>query len=405
MNLIKLGIIREGKVPVDGRVPITPGQARFVQEQFPQVQVLVQTSEIRCFADKDYAEDGIQIIEDISNCDVILGVKEVQTSELIENKTFFFFSHTTKKQEYNRDLLRSILHKKIRLIDYELLTDSIGTRIIAFGRYAGIVGAYNGILTFGHRYNLFRLRRAHQCFDLEDLKTEFSKVNLPAVKIAVTGGGRVAKGVMEVLYAMNIRHVSPAKYLDDLYQEPVFTQLNSRDYHLHKQGQDFNRSEFFEKPQNYSSKFDKFAQVTDILIAAAYWDPDAPVLFNVHDILQRDFSIKVIADITCDIEGSIPATKKSTTIEDPVYDFNPSENIIEPAFSDEANITVMAIDNLPGELPRNASQDFGEQLISQVLPNLLDDDKSGVLERATITRDGRLTESYNYLQDYVDGKE
>ncbi len=405
MAAIKLGIIKEGKIPVDRRVPITPSQARLVQEQFPNLRIHVQGSDIRCFEDQDYAEAGIPIVEDLTDCNVILGVKEVPIDQLIDNKTYFFFSHTIKKQEYNRDLLLNIIDKKIRLIDYEMLTNSNGSRIIAFGRYAGIVGAYNGILTFGRRYNLFHLRPPHECFDLKDLKTEFIKVNLPPVKVALTGGGRVAKGAIEVLHGMKIRHVSPAKYLEDLFHEPTFTQLNSRDYHLHKQGREFSRAEFFERPQNYKSNFESFAQVTDILIAAAYWDPDAPVLFTRHDVLQRDFSIKVIADITCDVEGSIPSTKKSSTIEDAIYDYNPSEDTIELPFSDEANISVMAIDNLPGELPRDASQDFGDQLISQVLPRLFDNDQSGILERATITKDGRLTEPFAYLKDFVDGSE
>ena len=405
MSKVKIGIIREGKVPIDRRVPITPFQARLIKSQYENVEVVCQSSEIRCFPDEDYQAEGIAIVKDVSDCDILFGVKEVPIPELIENKTYFFFSHTIKQQEYNRDLLREILKKKIDLIDYECLTNSEGQRIIAFGRYAGIVGAYNGIWTYGRRYNLFKLRRSKDCFDLEDLKTEFKKVKLPPVKIVITGGGRVARGAMEVLHGMGIRKVTPSKLLSATYDEPVFAQLSSRDYHVHAEGKEFNRIEFFEFPEKYQSSFLDYAREADILIAAAFWDPNAPVLFTRHDVLKNDFSIKVIADITCDIEGSIPSTKKPSTIDDPIYDYDPTTDQIAPALAEEGNITVMAVDNLPCELPRDASNDFGTELINNVLPNLLGDvDKDDTIKRATITKKGELTENYKYLQGYVEGE-
>ncbi|MCZ6900148.1 MAG: NAD(P)-dependent oxidoreductase, partial [Bacteroidetes bacterium] len=359
---------------------------------------------IRCFTDQEYVESGIEVVERLDHCDILLGVKEVPIEHLKANKTYFLFSHTIKKQQYNHHLLRNILKKKIRLIDYEVLTEKDGSRAVAFGRYAGIVGAYNGIWTVGNRYNLYHIKRAWECFDLEDLMTEYPKVQLPAIKIAITGGGRASKGAMEVMNGMHIRHVSPAQYLTEYFEEPVFTQLNIRDYHKHKEGKDFNRKEFYENPENYQSNFLPFAQVTDLLIAAAYWDPNSPVLFTRYDVLKNDFNIKVIADVTCDIEGSIPSTKKASTIDDPIYDYNPSEDKIELSFTDEANITVMAIDNLPCELPRDASHDFGHQLIDRVFPRLFGRDPDRVIKRATITENGSLTPPFKYLQDFVDGK-
>ena len=365
---MKIGIIRENKIPEDKRVPLTPSQCKEVLQKFSGVQIKVESSDIRCYNDSDYKKEGIEVVENVSDCDVLLGVKEVPAELLIENKTYFFFSHTIKEQEYNRDLLREILKKKIRMIDYEVLTDVDKRRIIAFGRYAGIVGAYNGIWTFVKRYRLFDLRRAHNCFDLEDLKSEFEKVKLPISKIVVTGGGRVAKGAIEVLLGMNIRQVSPAQLLSHDYDEAVFAQLNSRDYHVHKSGEEFKRTEFYKHPDRFDSTFLNFAKQSNILIAGAYWDPRSPVLFNRHDMISPDFKIRVIADITCDIEGSIPSTKRPTTIDDPIYDYNPSDDREEQALSDEGNVTVMAVDNLPCELPRDASRDFGEELIKNVLP-------------------------------------
>jgi len=400
---MRIGIIKEGKVPVDHRVPLTPQQAKEVMEKFPDVIVVVQSSDVRVFKDDEYQERGVEVVDSLDDCDVIFGVKEVPIPNLLAGKTFFFFSHTIKEQAYNRDLLLAIMERKIRMVDYEPLTDSNGTRVIAFGRWAGIVGAYNGILTYGKRYNLFDLRQANECYDLEDLKREYSKVQLPKMKIAVTGGGRVAVGAMEVLHGIGIRKVTPAEFIAERFDEAVFTQLNSRDYNKPKSG-DFNRSEFYAHPETYEGDFLKYARVTDLLIACAYWDPNSPVLFTKKDAMASDFDIRVVADITCDIEGSIPSTKRPTTIADPIYDYNPSEDKEEPPLTGESNITVMAVDNLPCELPRDASNSFGRELIDNVLPHLLGDDSEEVIKRATITENGELTEAYQYLQDYVNGE-
>lgn len=404
MEKIRIGILKEGKVPVDRRVPITPEQAVEIQKRYPNVEIYVQRSNIRCFPDDEYGQRGLRLVESLENCDILFGVKEVPVADLISGKTYFFFSHTIKKQEYNRKLLQEILRKNIRLIDYETLTDGDGQRIIAFGRWAGIVGAYNGIWTYGKRYNAFQLRRANDCFDLEDLKTEFVKVKLPPLKIVLTGGGRVARGAMEVLLGMNIRKVTPAAFLSQSFDYPVFTQLNSRDYHIHKEGHEFNRGEFYSHPENFEADFLKFAEVADILLAAAYWDPKAPVLFTRHDAVKNSFNIHIIADITCDIEGSIPSTKKPSTIDEPVYDYDPTQDKIMPPFSEEGNISVMAIDNLPCELPRDASQDFGSMLLENVLPHLLGNDEFGIIKKATIAEAGQLTERYQYLKDYAEGR-
>ncbi|WP_420582404.1 NAD(P)-dependent oxidoreductase [Reichenbachiella sp.] len=403
--MTKIGILKEGKIPIDRRVAIIPSQAKLIKENFSGVDLVCQKSDIRCFSDDDYSREGVELVDLVDDCDVIFGVKEVPLGKLIPNKTYFFFSHTIKKQEYNRELLNEVLDKNIRLIDYETLTDANGQRIIAFGRYAGIVGAYNGIWSFGKRYNLFNIRRAHECFDLEDMKTEFNKVKLPNIKIVITGGGRVAKGAMEVLLGLNIRKVTPERFVNEDFQEPVFTQLNSRDYNKHKEDKDFTRSEFFEHPENFESDFYQYAKCADLLIACAYWHPAAPVLFTREEATHRDFKINIIADVTCDIEGSIPSTIRPATIDEPVFDYDPTTGREMPPFSDEGNISVMSVDNLPCELPRNASEDFGKELVNNVLPCLLGNDPDLIIERATIAKNGKLTSYYAYLQDYADGKE
>lgn len=404
MAKVKIGLIREGKLPVDHRVALPPSHAAKVAELYPEVEIVAQRSDIRCFDDEDYRNGGVSVVESLEDCDIIFGVKEVEQPALLAGKTYFFFSHTIKKQPYNRGLLQDILKKKITLVDYETLTNKSGMRVIAFGRWAGIVGAYNGIWTFGRRYNLFHLRRAHECFDLEDLKSEFPAVKLPPVKIILTGGGRVAKGAMEVLMGMGIRKVTPSQFLQEHFDFPVFAQLNARNYNTKIDGADFSRDEFYCSPQLYEADFLQYSRTADILIASAFWDPKAPVLFTRKDIMRNDFKISVIADITCDIDGSIPSTRMPSSIDDPIYDYNPSDDRVESPLSDEANITVMAVDNLPCELARDASVSFGDQLLSNVLPSLLNDEGDDIIERATIAKDGALTERFRYLQDYVDGK-
>jgi alanine dehydrogenase len=403
MESIKIGIIKEGKVPIDRRVPLTPSQCAEILSTYDNVSIKCQRSDIRCFPDEEYAKAGVELVDDVSGCSIILGVKEVPMDMLADGKTHFFFSHTIKKQDYNRDLLRCILDKQIRLIDWECLTNKKGQRLIAFGRYAGIVGAYNGILTFGKRYNLFHLRPAHECFDMADMQREYAKVKLPPIKIALTGGGRVSKGAMEVLNGMGIRKVSPAEFITDYFDGPVYTQLNTRDYTRRTNGELFDRDGFYADPSGYEPNFHKYASKADVLIAGAFWDPRAPVLFTRDEILADDFKIRVIADITCDIEGSIPSTKQPSTIDDPTYDYNPSNDNVEASYSDEGNITVMAVDNLPCELPRNASEDFGKEFLKHILPNLTGEDKDEIIKRAIITNAGKLTPDYAYLQDFVDG--
>ncbi len=401
--MTRIALIREGKVPPDKRVPFTPLQTEEIEQRFPQARVVCQKSDVRCFRDHEYQALDIRIQDEVADCDILMGIKEVPIADLVPNKTYLFFSHTIKKQPHNRQLLQAVLQKNIRLVDYEALKDKQGNRIVAFGRFAGMVGAYNGLWAYGKRYALFDMRRAFACFDVNDLKLELRKINLPAIKIVLTGSGRVAKGAMETLDTAGIRKVSPADYLSKTFDEPVYVQLGSADYHVRKEGGHFNREEFHKHPGRYVCTFLPFALKTDLLLAGAYWNPAAPVLFTREDMLNPAFAIKVIADITCDIGGSIPSTKKATTISDPLYDYHAATDRVHPVFQGEDYVTVMSIDNLPCELPRSASEEFGRDLIDRVLRPLLGNDPDGLIARATLAENGALTEYFRYLQDYVDG--
>ena len=400
---MKIGIIREGKNPPDRRTPFTPRQLKQIQIEFAgKISFQVQSSPHRCFSDQEYSDEGIEIVEELSTCDIIFGVKEIPINQLLEGKTYFFFSHTMKKQPYNRALLQAILAKNIRLLDYEVLKDSNGKRVVAFGRWAGIVGAYNGFWTYGQKTDLFDIKRAYQCFDRKELESELKKVQLPPIKIVLTGSGRVGKGAMEIMHALGIKEVSTQEFLHQYFDDPVYVMLSSSDFNRRKSDGGFEKQEFYTNPELYESHFLKFAEEGEILISTHYWDPDAPKLFKLEEINNADFGISVIADVSCDVHGSVPTTLKTTNILEPVFDVERETGEIIPAFGSQNSISVMAIDNLPCELPREASTDFGNQLIEWVIPELLKD-YSPILEGATIAREGDLTVEFIYLTDFVNG--
>jgi len=397
--MTKIGIVREGKTPHDHRVPFTPEQCKFIQDHF-SAEVVVQPSDWRNYKDTEYTARGINLQENLSDRDIIMGIKEVPVAELIAGKKYLFFSHTVKKQPHNQKLIKALLDKKIQMIDYETLSDEHFNRIIGFGHYAGIVGTYNGILGYGLRYNLFQTKRAVDCRDKEELLDELKKIHLPNLKIIVTGNGRVANGAIELLGLLHIRRVTAFEFANYTFREPTYTQLHSNDYYEPLDNIPFSRETFYAHPEKFKSVFMKYTRSCDLLIHCAFWDPRAPKLFTREEMHSPEFGISVIADVTCDINGSIPSTTKASTITEPFYGYDAkTEKIAEP-FSKDA-ITVMAIDNLPCELPRNASEDFGKELIDKVLPSLLVKDETKLIERGTIVKDGKLMERFSYLEDYA----
>ena len=397
---MKIGIIREGKVPPDYRVPLTPDHCKTIKEKYP-VEIVAQRSENRCYTDQEYHNAGIELVDNVDDCDVLMGVKEVKIKDLIADKKYFFFSHTIKEQPYNKTLLQEILKKNIQLIDYEVLTNDTGARIIAFGKFAGMVGAHNGIMAYGKKTGSFDLKRMKDCTDYEDAKEVYKNLKLPPMRIVLTGTGRVSNGAAEVLRDMNIKQVSPEDYLNSAFSVPVFTQISSLEYVKKKNGSPFSKKEFYESPENFQSNFLPFQQKSDILINGMYWNNDAPALFTLDDLKEDDFSIKVIADVTCDIApvASVPTTIKASTIADPLFGYDKLKQE-ECSWENENAICMMTIDNLPNEMPRDASLSFGQQFVSFVIEELLDEN-STLIERATIAKNGSLGDHFKYLSDYV----
>ena len=400
---VKVGIVRETKIPPDRRVPLTPSQVVELKEKYPFVEFYVQPSDIRCFADDEYQYLKIPMKEDLSNCDILMGVKEVDMRVFIPGKTYLFFAHVAKKQEHNLELLRDMLNKKIRLIDYEYLTTDKGQRVVAFGRWAGIVGSYNALRARGIKSNRFKLKPAYQCHDLEEMWAGLKLIQLkPGLKILITGEGRVASGALETLAnCPNLLRVSHEDYLTKEYDVPVVCQIGPQHYTKHVDGRPFDFNNFMQHPEDYRSDFLKYTKVTDVLITAHFWDPKSPVFFTREDVEKPDFKISVIGDISCDIAIPIPTTLRATTIADPFYSYNRKKHCEEEAFSNPDNISVMSIDNLPGELPRDASGDFGKQLIEHALHDLFTDNGSPMIQRATIISGGSLGPQYRYLTEWV----
>lgn len=398
---MKFGVIKEFKVPVDRRVVFSPEKLKEFQEKYPEANFAVETSDVRIFSDNQYQALGFDVVSNLSDCDVLFGVKEVPMKRLIANKTYFFFSHTIKKQEYNRNLLKTCLEKNITLIDHETLVDENSKRLIGFGRYAGIVGCYNTFRAFGLKYELFNLAKAETLTHKEDLVSRLKRQILPPVKIAVTGRGKVAQGIIEMLEAVKIKKVSIEQFLQNTFDQPVYVQLIASDYYKRIDDKPGSMEDFKQNPTDYTSDFSKFSKVTDILIAGHFAAKDAPEILSREMLNNAYNEIKVIGDITCDINGPIASTIKPSTIAEPFYGYYPKEHQ-EVSLDHPAAITIMAVDNLPCELPKDASEGFGEVFLEKIVPAFFNNDKDNILKNATICKDGNLTERFSYLKDFVE---
>ena len=400
---MKIGILREGKTPPDKRVALSPEQCVQVQNQYPDLDLVVQPSPIRRFVDSQYSDLGVVMQEDLADCDVIIGVKEVPEKDLIANKTYFYFSHTIKEQPYNRSLLLKMLSLNIRMIDYETLTNANGKRLIGFGRYAGIVGCYNGFLAQGKRTQSYDLKPANLCDDRKEMESELTKIKLEPIKIVLTGSGRVGNGILELINLIGINEVSKEQFLNESFDQAVYVQLNTLDYNIRIDGSASSKSDFYANPHLYKSDFLKYANVAEMFIAGHYYSADSPYLFTREQAKLSSFNIKTVADVSCDIDGPVACTIAPSTIANPIYGYNPLTELIDDITKPDV-ITVMAVDNLPCELPKDASEDFGAEMIKHILPCLLTEDPTNIIERATICENGKLTKHYKYLSNYVLGK-
>ena len=396
-EIVILGILREVRID-ENRTPFSPTQVSSVLNKFSNIKIIVQPSNRRCFKDEEYQNAGAQITDDLSSANIIFGVKEVDISALIEGKTYLFFSHTSKVHQYigqtikdeaiiyKKELLREVIKKKITLIDYENIREVSGEgyRYLGFGRFAGIVGAYNTLNLYLKLYNKKPLSRVYEINNYKEIKKLISKQNFNKIKILLTGSGRASKGAIELLKHANIKEVSINNYLNKKYNEAIFTNISAKEHVEKKDGKDI-------------SKVKNYLLETDIFLACHYWEPKFPKLFYPNQINEFK-NLKVIGDVTCDVNGSIPTTIRSTSIANPYYSIN--VNTMKEIELNDEDIAVMAVDNLPSELPQDASEEFGSSAISEVLPSLINKD-DGRINRATTASNGKFFKNFTYLNDFI----
>jgi saccharopine dehydrogenase (NAD+, L-lysine-forming) len=395
---MNIGILKEEKFPADKRVAFSPNQCKKIISLYPNINIYVQKSDIRCYNDEEYIKSGINVVDDVSNCDILFGIKEVPKVKLIANKTYFFFSHTIKEQEYNRDLLLKMISLNISMIDYEVLKSSNGNRLLGFGRFAGIVGAYNAFLTYGLKSKKYSLKPAYKCIDRIEMEQELSNIKLNSERFIITGKGRVGLGILEIFNLLDIKEISKVDFLTKTFDYPVFVSLDTMDYNIRKDNLSGDFNHFIKNPSLYNSSFMKFVKNSDVFIAGHYYGSGSPFLFNRNDVKSFDFNLSVVADVSCDIDGPVATTIRPSTISKPIYGYNP-ETEKEDDFLKENVIAVMAVDNLPCELPKDSSEDFGVNFIESILPLLFVE--SDIIEKATICKDGDLTKYFEYLRDYI----
>ena len=396
---MKIGIIKEYKSPPDKRVVFSPEKCVETLQKFPQVEFFIEKSDIRCFSDLEYEEMGLKVVTDLSNCDVLIGVKEVPIEKLIDNKKYFFFSHTIKKQPYNKKLLQQIIKKNIELFDHETIVDNNNNRLIGFGYYAGVIGAYNGLRAYGLKNHTFSIPKAIDLKDRQEFNSILKSLSIPNMKILLTGKGRVGSGTKEVLDFLKIKEVSAQDFINETYNESVYVNIDVLDYN-YSDSIENTVSNFYNYPEKFRSTFSKFLSVSDIYFAGHYHNPKAPKLITLDDIKNSHFNVQVIADISCDIDGPIASTIRPSTIENPTYGFH-KEKLVECDFLDKNALAVMAVDNLPCELPRDSSEMFGEMFLKYVIPSFFNNDQENILKNSKITSEGSLTDRFSYLSDYI----
>jgi len=399
---MKIGILRETRRWNDRRVAITPETAALIKENYPHVALCVQSSRVRVHSDYEYLEVGVPVVEDVSDCDILIGVKEVEPQTMIEGKTYIMFAHVAKQQGYNQPFFKEMARKKITLIDYEYFTDLEKNRVVAFGFWAGVVGAYYAFKGIAQRFGKVELPGPEACRDFQELHQQLKQFTMPTLKIVVTGGGRVAAGALEIIRELGIQEVRPWDFQSRTYKNAVFTRLDPEDYAQKNDGT-FNLKEFYDDPSEYESKFQPYLEVADVFIACHFWNSHSPVFFTREQLKDEKFRISLIADISCDLEGPIPTTIRTSSIEEPFYDVDPDDLTEEQPFSDPGNVTVMAVDNLPTALPLDASRTFARELYTYVFPSLFGDDNDQIIERATILRSGTLTSRFSYLREFLTG--
>jgi alpha-aminoadipic semialdehyde synthase len=435
MNNI-IGIRHEDKYVMERRVAIIPEHAKLLIEQ-QGMEILVESSPKRIFTDEEFTAAGAKIVDDVRKAPVIFGVKEMPIDYFEDEKTYIFFSHTIKGQEYNMPLLKKMVEKKINLFDYERVADDEGKRLIFFGKFAGLAGMINSLWSLGQRlmeYGIetpfLKIKQAHNYNSLEEAKKvisdvgeEITKHGLPAeltpLTIGFTGYGNVSNGAQEIAALLPIKEVTPKELLtlserNDLPNNVLYKVIfKEGDMSVPKKEDGiFELQDYYKHPEKYKGIFEKYLPHLTILMNCMYWDERYPRIVT-KEWIKEAFSketpkLTVIGDVTCDPDGSVEITHKGTEIEDPVFVYNPDTENATMGFQGKG-ILVMAVDILPSELPRESSIGFSNALLKYIKP-IAEADYSlsfeelnipGPIKNSMILHKGNFTPDYEYMKEFI----
>ena len=428
---MKLGIRREDKNKWERRVPLIPEDVKTLREKHG-INTIIQPSNIRVFPDEDYRNAGALVQEDLSSCKVVFAVKEIPKTFFEPNKTYVFFSHTIKGQSYNMPMLKQMMDLRCTLIDYERIVDDNNRRLIFFGRFAGIAGMVDTLWAFGQHLKEYhgvetpfvKVKQAYQYGTVEEVKKhlqtigeEIKKNPLPDIItpciIGFAGYGNVSRGAQEILDILPIKEVKPEE-LPSIYNSlsnNCIYKVVFKEEHMVKpisSDQEFNLQDYYNHPEKYHSIFNKYIPYLTILMNCIYWDPRYPRLVTKKDLKEIEHNLQVIGDISVDIEGAIEATVKATTPDNPVFTYNPDTNTFKDGYNEDG-VVIMAIDNLPCELPADSSREFSKALLPFVPPIVkadytMDFDKLELpseVKKAVILHKGELTPDYKYIHKFL----
>jgi alpha-aminoadipic semialdehyde synthase len=431
-----VGIRFEDKYKMEKRVALVPRDVKRLIKN-DDIPVIVQKSAKRVFKEEEYAKVGATISDKLDEAQIIFGVKEMPIDFFENNKTYLFFSHTIKGQDYNMPLLKRMVEKKINLIEYEKITDDSGKRLIFFGRYAGLAGMINSFWSFGQRCKIkgvetpfASLKQSHLYSSLDEAKDALSGVadiikkegidsSIAPLVIGITGYGNVSKGAQEIIDLFNNKEITPEELLElrnsNSFDNKTIYKVIFKENHISKpknNNVEFELQHYYNHPEEYENNFEQYVPALSILMNCMYWGPEYPRIIT-KDFLEELFSkpenkLCVIGDVTCDPDGSIEATHMGTFIEDPVFVYNPFTREPTMGFEGEG-LLIMAVDILPSELPREASEGFSEAL-SPYVKDLVNTDFNesfekltlpAPLKRALILHNGEFTPDYKYMEEFI----
>jgi len=431
----KVGIRYEDKYVMERRVPLTPDHIRELIKEGIEFEVVKSAK--RIFKDAEFTDAGATLVEEVSDAQVVLGVKEMPIGYFKEGKAYIFFSHTIKGQPYNMPLLRDMMSSKITLVDYEKIADEKGRRLIFFGRFAGLAGMINSFWSLGQRLKVkgietsfTKLKQTHNYNSLDEVKEVVSEIgndinkngvhtDIHPLVVGITGYGNVSKGAQEILNLLPVEYIKPEELStleerNDLSNKKVYAVV-FEEKHISKpidSKKEFVLDEYYNHPELFENQFEQYVPHLTILMNCMYWDDKYPRIIT-KDFLEKLYSngepkLKVIGDVTCDPDGSIECTHKGTEIEDPVFVYDPFSRKPTMGF-DGDGLLIMAVDILPSELPRESSQTFSDALLG-FMPEICAADYNAdfavlklpaEIKRATILHKGELTPDYKYLEDFV----